>query len=309
MAAEEGSPSGQVAQAAPGAKLFLGGLSWDTNEEKLKEYFSKYGEVQDVVVMKDKITRRPRGFGFITFADPAAAQAACAEPHTIDGRQIDAKPSVPHGEGGQQPRSKKIFVGGLAPETDEAQLKGYFEQFGPVMEALVMLDHNSQRSRGFGFVTFAEESSVEKVFAAGQMHELGGKQVEVKSATPKGSGPQSGRGGGRGAVAGYGRGPYGQGGRGGYGGYGYGGYGAQGGYGGFPGYPGYQGYGAGMGMGYGAGFPGYGGMAMGYGNYGYGAYGGYGGYGQGPDSRGAYGGGYGQGGRGGGGSGSENQYQ
>lgn len=60
------------------------------------------------------------------------------------------------------------------------------------------------------------------------MHELGGKQVEVKSATPKGSGPQSGRGGGRGAVAGYGRGPYGQGGRGGYGGYGYGGYGAQG---------------------------------------------------------------------------------
>ncbi len=48
-------------------------------------------------------------------------------------------------------------------------------------------------------------------------------------------------------------------------------------------------------MGYGAGFPGYGGMAMGYGNYGYGAYGGYGGYGQGPDSRGAYGSGYGQG--------------
>ncbi|PNH12873.1 RNA-binding protein Musashi 2 [Tetrabaena socialis] len=292
MAAQEdelAAPSG----GAPGAKLFLGGLSWDTTEEKLKEYFSKYGEVQDVVVMKDRLTRRPRGFGFITFADPAAAQAACAEQHNIDGRQIDAKPSVPHGEGGQQPRSKKIFVGGLAPETDDAQLKEYFDQFGPVSEALVMVDHNSGRSRGFGFVTFGDEAAVEKVFTAGQMHELGGKQVEVKSATPKGSGPQSGRGGGRGGavsaggfVAG-GRGY--AGGRGGGGGYyqagGYGGYGAgevegynNGGYPGqFPGYgAGYGGYGAGYGqfgmMGYGAG---YGGM-MGYGYGGYGAYGGYG---------------------------------
>lgn len=78
------------------------------------------------------------------------------------------------------------------------------------------------------FVTFGEESSVEKVFAAGQMHELGGKQVEVKSATPKGSGPQSGRGGGRGTVSagGYGGRGYG-GGRGGFAGYG-GGYGAYG---------------------------------------------------------------------------------
>ncbi|PNW75795.1 hypothetical protein CHLRE_12g560300v5 [Chlamydomonas reinhardtii] len=304
MASEEQAPS----SGTPGGKLFLGGLSWDTTEEKLKEYFAKYGEVQDVVVMRDRVTRKPRGFGFITFADPAAAQAACAEPHTIDGRQIDAKPSVPHGEGGQQPRSKKIFVGGLAPETDDAQLKAHFEQYGAVVEALVMVDHNSQRSRGFGFVTFAEEPSVEKVFAAGQMHELGGKQVEVKSATPKGSGPQAGRGAGRGAVSAggaYGGRGYGGGGGGGRGGYyqgqGYGGYG----YGGFPGYGagGFGGYGAGYGnygmMGYGAGYGGmmgYGGYG-GYGNYGYGNQQPYGNQPQG-----------GRGGRGGAGGSAEGQY-
>ncbi len=81
------------------------------------------------------------------------------------------------------------------------------------------------------FVTFAEESSVDKVFTAGQMHELGGKQVEVKSATPKGSGPQSGRGSGRGtpSAGGYGGRGYG-GGRGAFGAYagGYGAYGAGG---------------------------------------------------------------------------------
>lgn len=53
-----------------------------------------------------------------------------------------------------------------------------------------MQDHMSGRSRGFGFVTFEEDTSAERVFAAGQMHELGGKNVEVKPATPKGTGSQ-----------------------------------------------------------------------------------------------------------------------
>lgn len=56
-----------------------------------------------------------------------------------------------------------------------------------------MQDHMSGRSRGFGFVTFDEDVSAEKVFDFGNMHELGGKRVEVKAATPKGSGSQASR--------------------------------------------------------------------------------------------------------------------
>lgn len=147
--------------------------------------------------MRDRITNKPRGFGFITFKDEAASTRACQEVHTLDGRTIDAKPSVPQGEG-QRPRSKKIFVGGLAPDTTEEQFQTYFSQYGTVIEAQIMVDHTSGRSRGFGFVTFEEESSVDSVFAAGSMHELNGKKVEVKNATPKGSGPQGSRAGGRG---------------------------------------------------------------------------------------------------------------
>lgn len=50
-----------------------------------------------------------------------------------------------------------------------------------------MQDHMTGRSRGFGFITFEEDISAQKVFEAGTMHELGGKQVEVKPATPKGN--------------------------------------------------------------------------------------------------------------------------
>merc|ERR1740117_605621 len=57
-------------------KVFIGGVSWDTSEEKLHEHFGQFGAVRDCTVLKDKMTGKPRGFGFVTFKTPAAAQAA-----------------------------------------------------------------------------------------------------------------------------------------------------------------------------------------------------------------------------------------
>jgi heterogeneous nuclear ribonucleoprotein A1/A3 len=170
----------------PSVKLFLGGLSWKTTEEEIRDHFSQYGEVTEVIVMRDRITGRPRGFGFVTFRDEAVADKVVEEAvHTLDGRQIDAKWSVPVHE---KPKIRKIFVGGLAPETTEEQFAEYFRQFGNVAEAQIMQDHTSGRSRGFGFITFQEEDAVDRVFTAGTMHEINGKRVEVKTATPKGTG-------------------------------------------------------------------------------------------------------------------------
>jgi RNA recognition motif-containing protein len=53
--------------------------------------------------------------------------------------------------------SKKVFVGGLAPTVTETELREYFEAYGPVKEAIVMYDRQTNRSRGFGFVTFDNE--------------------------------------------------------------------------------------------------------------------------------------------------------
>ena len=61
----------------------------------MKKYFGVYGSVQDAVVMKDPVSRRSRGFGFITFADIAAVDNALAhEPHTIDARKVSALSSL-----------------------------------------------------------------------------------------------------------------------------------------------------------------------------------------------------------------------
>lgn len=53
--------------------------------------------------------------------------------------------------------SKKIFVGGLAPTVTEQDFRRYFQEFGRTTDAVVMMDRDTQRSRGFGFVTFEEE--------------------------------------------------------------------------------------------------------------------------------------------------------
>jgi RNA-binding protein Musashi len=55
----------------------------------LKKYFKTYGNVQDAVVMKDPVSKRSRGFGFITFYEASAVDAVLAnDPHTLDGRKV-----------------------------------------------------------------------------------------------------------------------------------------------------------------------------------------------------------------------------
>ncbi|GCC16718.1 cold-inducible RNA-binding protein B-like [Chiloscyllium punctatum] len=71
-------------------KLFIGGLSFDTDEQALEAVFSKYGEVIDARVIKDKTTMASRGFGFVTFENPDDARDAlkALNGHSLDGRQI-----------------------------------------------------------------------------------------------------------------------------------------------------------------------------------------------------------------------------
>ncbi|KAJ0520067.1 putative RNA recognition motif domain, nucleotide-binding alpha-beta plait domain superfamily [Helianthus annuus] len=69
-------------------KLFLGGIAWETTEERLTDYFTKYGVVSETVIMRDKITGRPRGFGFVVFSDPSVLDSVLQDRHAIDGRNV-----------------------------------------------------------------------------------------------------------------------------------------------------------------------------------------------------------------------------
>ena len=118
--------------------------------------------------------------------------------------------------------SSKLFVGGLAWATRDESLKAHFEQCGEVTDAKVIMERDTGRSRGFGFVTFADEAGATKAKNELNGSDLDGRSIRVDSATERP--PRGGGGGGRRGGGGYGGGGggYGGGGGGGYGGGGYG---------------------------------------------------------------------------------------
>jgi len=69
-------------------KLFVGSLSWDTNDEGLNAAFSPFGEISEAIVISDRYTGRSRGFGFVTFNDDEAADKAI---EALNGTELDGR--------------------------------------------------------------------------------------------------------------------------------------------------------------------------------------------------------------------------
>ena len=70
-------------------RVFVGGISYKTTEEQLKDYFMTFGEVVEAVIIKNRFTGRSRGFAFLDFSDPVVAEALLLNSkHNIDGRMV-----------------------------------------------------------------------------------------------------------------------------------------------------------------------------------------------------------------------------
>jgi heterogeneous nuclear ribonucleoprotein A1/A3 len=178
-------------------KIFIGGVSWQTSRETLRYHFEKFGEIVDIAIMSDKMTGNPRGFGFVTFGDPAVADIVVTQEHTIDGRVVDVKKAISRAKAASpasRVETRKLFVGGLLAEVNEKDLEMCFCKYGQVVEAVVMLDRKTNRSRGFGFITFDSEDAVMACLST--PNEILGKWVEIKRAEPRHVNEHQGRGGG-----------------------------------------------------------------------------------------------------------------
>lgn len=159
--------------------------------------------------MRDGASGRSRGFGFLTFKDPKTVNVVMVKEHYLDGKivrpsiststrtpsrlshprsdcsqlsKIDPKRAIPRDE---QERTSKIFVGGVSQDANEQDFKEYFMQFGRVVDATLMIDKDTGRPRGFGFVTFDSEAAVDATLQGDLM--ILGKPIEVKKAQPRGN--------------------------------------------------------------------------------------------------------------------------
>lgn len=157
-------------------KMFVGGLSWDTETFGLREYFKKFGEVKDCTIKKDSKTERSRGFGFVLFGDKESVEKVLAQKeHYLDGRKIDPKKAQAIRKDG------KLFVGGISTDTDNDKVKTYFEAFGEIEAFERPTDKSTGKNRGFCFITFKKDGVIRECCSK-KDHELDGQKIDVKEA-------------------------------------------------------------------------------------------------------------------------------
>ena len=127
-----------VTEGPVGKRLFVAGLAWATTDDAFQLFFSQFGEVKECQIMREP-SKKSRGFGFVVFKDDDVADKVLNNQNLqLDGRKLDLKPAVSKEELANQnpqlpqPVPNKVWVAGLAYDTNEEALLNYFSQLGKV---------------------------------------------------------------------------------------------------------------------------------------------------------------------------------
>jgi len=177
--------------------IFVGNLNPKSEKNELEEYFSKFGELVSVDLRKQPNSTRNRGFAFVVFSKSSDVDHVMASrPHKLGGTNIDCKRKTPKSEGvGMEERVTKVWIGkpdpeymirsyGLDDTTTDEVLTEYFEKFGKVSHIHQFIWKDTNKKRGYGYITFDDADTVDKIVLLA-IHDVGGVKLQCKKAISK----------------------------------------------------------------------------------------------------------------------------
>ncbi|KAJ4793562.1 31-kDa RNA binding protein [Rhynchospora pubera] len=199
---EEEQGEEEVAQREedPNLKIFVGNLPFSVDSSQLAGIFGEAGDVEMVEVIYDKITGRSRGFGFVTMSTAKEVASAVEQfnGYMLDGRELRVRSGPPpprdestpsrgfrggaRSDGARFDEGYRVYVGNLSWGVDNSALESLFSEQGKVLDAKVIYDRETGRSRGFGFVTYGTAQEVQDAVSSLDGADLDGRTIRVSMA-------------------------------------------------------------------------------------------------------------------------------
>ncbi|CAJ0941142.1 unnamed protein product [Ranitomeya imitator] len=161
----------------------------------LEEFFSTVGKVRDVRMISDRNSRRSKGIAYVEFVDVSSVPLAIG----LTGQRVLGVPIIVQASQAEKNRAAamannlqkgtagpmRLYVGSLHFNITEDMLRGIFEPFGRIDSIQLMMDSETGRSKGYGFITFSDSECAKKALEQLNGFELAGRPMKVGHVTER----------------------------------------------------------------------------------------------------------------------------
>lgn len=161
--------------------VFVGGLANTETNESLLNYFTIFGEIAScqVQVWKNH-PQKCRGYAIVAAKNRETFERILNSSHKVGNRVVECKPLITDPETlnshNEDVLKRKVFVSGLSKKLNDEQFREYFAQFGQISMAYIVKHHIDKKSRGFGFICFADSEAKRRLLEIKEVR-MNGKVV------------------------------------------------------------------------------------------------------------------------------------
>ncbi|XP_013855927.1 poly(U)-binding-splicing factor PUF60 [Austrofundulus limnaeus] len=176
-------------------RVYVGSIYYELGEDTIRQAFIPFGPIKSIDMSWDSITMKHKGFAFVEYEVPEAAQLALEQMNSVvlGGRNI--KVGRPSNIGQAQPiidqlaeearAFNRIYVASVHPDLSDEDIKSVFEAFGRIKSCMLSREPTTGRHKGYGFIEYDKAQSSQDAVASMNLFDLGGQYLRVgKAVTP-----------------------------------------------------------------------------------------------------------------------------
>uniref|UniRef100_A0A3B3H860 RRM domain-containing protein n=1 Tax=Oryzias latipes TaxID=8090 RepID=A0A3B3H860_ORYLA len=176
-------------------RVYVGSIYYELGEDTIRQAFAPFGPIKSIDMSWDSVTMKHKGFAFVEYEMPEAAQLALEQMNSVvlGGRNI--KVGRPSNIGQAQPiidqlaeearAFNRIYVASVHPDLSDEDIKSVFEAFGRIKSCMLAREPTTGRHKGYGFIEYDKPQSSLDAVASMNLFDLGGQYLRVgKAVTP-----------------------------------------------------------------------------------------------------------------------------